>query len=490
MGFLSDTIQGGLDLLHKYDPLDSAIFNGMLKTAATSVREIMNSSEHLWDDLERSGPGFQRGIAGGLRNNSEHWSVMAQRDIDDPARQITNAGLTLASLFGAYYGAANPSTIGGAFGSGYAGGSVATAAKGGDQDQIAKGGLIGGASSAAGQYVGSNSGSPALGGATRGGLGALANGGNMGRGALSGALGSQMPDVGTSVGITDPELNKAFNSSLQSGLTAKVNGGNVRSAAIGGAAPGLVGYGASQMDDYGTGYDPIKSASGAYSSPAPWSQNYNSATTPTPWSSNAGGFTPATGGESQGNPLKDMFKTGVNWLGDTMGAGINAMGGRQAFGDTMQGLAGLYGGWRQRKQANELMNRMGLNRQAYQDQLRKNLMARDAAAGKRSDYGGRETQLMSSLAELDARNGPAMMQLSNMGLGGGLAMLGSGLKMGADLGAFGPSFMRQQPGMAPMRAPNYQPMSLPSLYQPQAQLGNTYDPMNWDHPRRIDQFGG
>ena len=184
-------------------------------------------------------------------------------------------------------------------------------------------------------------------------------------------------------------------------------------------------------NDYGGGYDPIKASSGAYSSPAPWANNTGLIErnyTPTPWSSQGSGYSPTTEGAGSGNPIKDMFRQGVDTGRDIMNGisdytGIN----RGNFGTVAEGLAGLYQGYQQRKQARDLQTMMGMRRQAYQDQLRKNLMARDAAAGKRSDYGGRETQLMSSLAELDARNAPAMMQLSNMQLGGGLGMLQSGI---------------------------------------------------------------
>ena len=161
--------------------------------------------------------------------------------------------------------------------------------------------------------------------------------------------------------------------------------------------------------------------------------------------------------------------------------GIN----RSNFGNVAEGLAGLYQGYQQRKQARDLQTMMGMRRQAYQDQLRKNLMARDAAAGKRSDYGGRETQLMSSLAELDARNAPAMMGLSNMQLGGGLGMLQSGLRLGGKMGWLDTG-----------NQPNLQPLSMPTLatlpyIRPSYNTldATSNDPMNWDRMRRPDQFG-
>lgn len=492
MGFLSGLVQGVLNLMQKYDPIDSALLNGMIDLGTIGVRETMNSSKHFFDAVERNGPGFLRGLAGGLKNNSEHWSIMAQRAHDDHARFLTNAGLTLAALYGGYYGYANPGTIGGSFGSGYAAGSGAAAAAGADQDQIAKAGLIGGASSAAGQYAGAETGSPAIGGATQGAVGAGLNGGNIGRGAITGGLSAGMPDVGSQVGIENPELNKAFNNTLKSGLVARANGGDARSNMLGAGVTGLAGYGASLMDnnEYGSGYDPIKASAGSYSSPAPWASGLgggNTNYTPTPWSTQGGGYTPTEGGaQPQGNPVKDMFKQGLDY-GRDMLSGVSDFTGinRSNFGNVAEGLAGLYQGYQQRKQARDLQTMMGMRRQAYEQQLRKNLMARDAAAGKRSDYGGRETQLMSSLAELDARNAPAMMGLSNMQLGGGLGMLQSGLRLGGKMGWLDTG---TQPNLSPMQMPTL--ATLPYIRPSYNTLDATSnDPMNWDRMRRPDQFG-
>ena len=118
MGFLSSLVRGGLDLMHVYDPINSALLNWMIDVDTTGVRETMKFSEHFWDDLENKyAPGFLQGIAGGLKNNSQHWAEMAQKDHDNHARAITNAGLTLAALYGAnsggWFGAGDTATAGG-----------------------------------------------------------------------------------------------------------------------------------------------------------------------------------------------------------------------------------------------------------------------------------------------------------------------------------------------------------------------------------------
>ena len=67
MGFLSGLVQGGLDLMHDYDPINSALLNWMIDVDTTGVRETMNSSEHFWDDQQKKyAPGFLQGIADGL----------------------------------------------------------------------------------------------------------------------------------------------------------------------------------------------------------------------------------------------------------------------------------------------------------------------------------------------------------------------------------------------------------------------------------------
>jgi hypothetical protein len=125
------------------------------------------------------------------------------------------------------------------------------------------------------------------------------------------------------------------------------------------------------------------------------------------------------------------------------------------YGDIAQGLAGMYMGQRQRRMARDMRRQIAGNRGAYESQLRNNLQRKDAAAGRRSDYAGRETQLQASLAELDSRNMPAMNQLSAMETSGLGSMLNAGLVTGNRLGWWG-----QQPSL--QTTPNYS-AQLPSL---------------------------
>jgi hypothetical protein len=106
------------------------------------------------------------------------------------------------------------------------------------------------------------------------------------------------------------------------------------------------------------------------------------------------------------------------------------------IGTALEGLAGLYQGYQQRRMAKEFMSGYGTNRGSYETQLRNNLARRDAASGRRSDYAGRETQLQAALAELDSRNAPAMMQAQQAKMSGQLGMLQSLLRFGGKSGFF------------------------------------------------------
>ncbi len=127
-------------------------------------------------------------------------------------------------------------------------------------------------------------------------------------------------------------------------------------------------------------------------------------------------------------------------------------------GDVAQGLAGLYSGYQRRRAGKELRGMVGANRGSYEAQLRQNLARRDAAAGKRSNYAGREVELQSALAQLDSRNAPMLQQANEARMSGLDNMLRSGLQMGGNLGWFGPQYARKDPGLAPL--PSIQPLRM------------------------------
>lgn len=147
----------------------------------------------------------------------------------------------------------------------------------------------------------------------------------------------------------------------------------------------------------------------------------------------------------------------------------------ERWGDLAGGLLSMYSGARRRRAAKEMMNQFGANRNAYGQQLQRNLLRKDAASGRRSNYGGREVELQARLAELDSRNAPAMAALNEAKYSGLDQMLRSGIRMGGNLGWFGAEPARPQ---AQFSMP-----VLPSL-SPSLQTDYSLD------PRRRARLGG
>jgi len=235
--------------------------------------------------------------------------------------------------------------------------------------------------------------------------------------ALAGAnnyLGSY--DAAGGMGVDHPVYKGAINGALSSGATTAIGGGNStqigQSMVKGGIGGGLDGYRGGNMDYEENGY-----------------RNDSAQENP---------FSPYI------DKLLGNFKTNNQWDGKKIGN----------FGE---GLMGLYGGYKQRQMANQLMRGMNHRRNDYEVNLRNELLRKDAQAGRRSNYAGRAVQLQSGLAQLDAQQMPMMAQLSNSSLGGLFNMLKSGYSTANSMGAFSPA--QQQPV-----ASNGVPF-LPSLYQ-------------------------
>jgi hypothetical protein len=107
--------------------------------------------------------------------------------------------------------------------------------------------------------------------------------------------------------------------------------------------------------------------------------------------------------------------------------------------DLLGGLAGLYMGNRSTGQYNQALgslNDIFSPNGAYAQQLRQQLERRDAAGGRRSQYGPREAQLMAALAQQQAQtlSSPGyanMMHQRNQAQNQGLnTLLGLGQKSG------------------------------------------------------------
>lgn len=171
-------------------------------------------------------------------------------------------------------------------------------------------------------------------------------------------------------------------------------------------------------------------------------------------------------GFGQMGPIGSVVGMGINSaignsIGNTQGApGMSATGG---VGDSpngeslLSGLAGLYSGYQGMKTNGQLLGGLqGLFSQnsPYSQAMRQQLERRDAAGGRRSQYGPREVELQAKLAQLASGQIPAMSQLSNNQAMMRALMLKSGLtalnNIGGLQGIFGPMGGQQSqlPGLS------------------------------------------
>jgi hypothetical protein len=255
---------------------------------------------------------------------------------------------------------------------------------------------------------------------------------SMTKGALTGAVGAGLaPDVAKYAGLGDGMLGQAVNGAVKSGITAAIGGGDIgKSALQGGVYSGL--------NSLGSGGGQVDNAFGQDYSRAPWASSSPSFSTP----SDAGGMSYSPwSGSTGGNPQQDDWGSGAlgEFATSLLGAGRSAMdavGGPKGLGDLASGLMGAYSGYKRQRMAKDYLSQMGANRNSYAEQIRKNLMAKDAARGRRSNIGGREVELQARLADLDSRNAPAYNQLSEARMGGLEQILASGLRYGNKQGWF------------------------------------------------------
>ncbi len=111
---------------------------------------------------------------------------------------------------------------------------------------------------------------------------------------------------------------------------------------------------------------------------------------------------------SSGGSLTDWID-GItkNLTPDGVGQGFD-------FAKTLSGLAGLFAASRNLNNLDNASASIGnlfAPGSAYEEQLRKELQRRDAASGRRSQYGPRSVELQAKLAELAARQTPSLMNL-------------------------------------------------------------------------------
>ena len=327
-------------------------------------------------------------------------------------------------------------------------------------------------------------GASALGGGIMGTNAALFNGAktlkDVGMGALTGAAGAGIGKINPAeyFGVTNPIASRALNGATRAGISAGMGGGDpVRAALSGGLVGGLNGMsagslssGTGSIDDLpGTIGGNIDMAEGIGQgepmSPALTESNMQTAgLDPTAFAG-----TPlersyaqsATGRESapQSNTITDIFSNGIP----------TPFGGRVGLGDFAGGLMGLYQAYDQRKRAKNLAGQLAGNygpNSAYAQRLRSELQRRDAAGGRRSQYGPREVDFQAKMAGLNAQMAPTLSNLDQQVGNSNWTMANSILNLGHLFGK-GPDKVSSQqlPTLQqPMAKPNY------SLGNPNATL--------------------
>lgn len=266
-----------------------------------------------------------------------------------------------------------------------------------------------------------------------------ARGGNMndilksaGYGAVGGGLSYGVDTVNPGSYATDnPDWQKVVNRGVTGAGSSAMSGGNpLVGAAMGSGtqAGNVIGgnlwnsanadAGSSTMPNYNAGEStsPVKDwfANNNQQSAAPVGfTNSDEVNTSLGNNTNSSLYNPdfvSTGSapsQEQGNPFKQMITSAMT---QQAGAG----GKTPQFGDMAGSLMGLYSAYQQRKKMADLrggLQNMFSPDSAYAQQMGQQLARRDAAAGRRSQYGPRSVELQARLAELNSRNAPTIQNL-------------------------------------------------------------------------------
>lgn len=319
-------------------------------------------------------------------------------------------------------------------------GAAQTAGAGGDREEIAKGAIRGAAQAGAASYI--NGLNPA-----------------------------------GYVGITDPALAAGFNGFVSSGLTsAAADSEDWRKDATKGGVQAMIPYVGSYLSGmFGSpdSYSPTTASQGLVNNinqqsrvpdqVSSFSKPETNSYVPQSSSYAAPSYTPGAPKQEPAQPgsfqMPELGKFFESLIPKTS----------SQWGDLAQGLAGMYAGYQQRRDARDLQRQFMGGRDAYVKNLRSQLERRDAASGRRSNYDTRETELVSQLAKLDSQNLPAMQALKTGSTLGTLNMLTSALRYGGNMGAFGPAYTRDQGRQQPVLGgvPN---MSMPQINDPTMEL--------------------
>jgi hypothetical protein len=282
-----------------------------------------------------------------------------------------------------------------------------------------------------------------------------------GKGALSGALGSGF-DYGGAMGLENPMYKRALNSTLTGGLQASASGEDFGKGAgkgfIGAAAPMLAQQGGSMLgnmfggsQEAGMEYDPT--AGGGFGGTATANAGETGYSPKSFMGANnndgaaafealggiaSGGASPSSfsSASSSGVPSSSGGSPVADFISSFVGGGGGGKSGTGNYGNMAASLFGLHNAYQQKKrlkgQVNQLNSLFAPN-SPYAQQMRQRMERKDAAAGRRSQYGPREAQLMAQMAEMNSRNAPMINQMSNAMGGLDNSMVNNGLQLGNQL---------------------------------------------------------
>lgn len=293
-------------------------------------------------------------------------------------------------------------------------------------------------------------------------------------GGIGGGIGYANP--AEYAGISDPSYQRYANNALSASVNAGATGGNIGQAlgrsAIGSgvnyAGNGVANYVNSGGGDMPLGDMPDIGTLGGTMQGEGSQLGENSATLGGMGSNlQAGADAAASYNTPQmgSNPFIPMVQQALGLVAPNGSGGVSGNG----LGNMTGSLMGLYSAYQKRKQLGQLQGGLqGLYGQdsPYAQNLRSQLARRDAAGGRRSQYGPREVELQAKLAGLNAQMAPTLANImgqhngaTNMGLYN-IAQLfngtGAGQKIGGMAGDWGQSLYNQLFG-SPMAGANVGP---------------------------------
>ena len=338
---------------------------------------------------------------------------------------------------------------------------------------LAAGAISGGAATSAGMGT-------AGAGAVSGGVTGFMGDGTL-KGAVTGAAagglaGGFTPNVAGYAGIENPTLASAVNAGSRSAVSTALRGGDAsqvgKSALTGGTLAGLNTLGSQNMETYqptGTGnqslLNNINQSSNVNSTPSWMTSDIGTGGQSTYAANNSGLGVAPMFNNSDGNPETNYMQQLQSLLGMSDGRIGVGLGGGQGikYGDLAGGLMQMYAARKQRQDAGRLMNSITGNNGAYTENLKRSLMAKDAAAGRRSNYGGREVQLQSALAQLAAQQAPSLINLQSSRDAAMLQGLQGLFTVGSRAGFLPSSGQSQPQQFQQMNVPTYSPTSIREL---------------------------